>query len=174
MNVRLFELDGKTIKPTEHCYVIPWLKAVMDEFPEDYMKAYAYIYYNSYFAPDNPYFNIKEDDREEKILKDLQPDFDPEHEVIVEAIENCTEIYTTPTMDSYQAIKIMLEKLNHYLKTTTITDGRDGNIGPILRVAKEFEAVRKSFKGVYQDVQEENQVRARGGAKLSYDLKRRK
>lgn len=174
MNVRLFELNGKVVKPTEHCYIIPWLKAIMDEFPDEYLKVYAYIYYNSYLAPDNPYFNVKEDDREQKILRDLQPEFDPEDELIVTAIENCKEIYTTPTMDSYQAIKIMLEKLNHYLKTTEITDGRDGNIGPILRVAKEFESVRKSFKGVYEDVQEENRVRARGGAKLSYDLKRRR
>lgn len=174
MNVRLFEMDGKTIKPTEHCYVIPWLSIIMEKFPDEYMKAYAFIYYNSYLAPDNPYFNIPEDDREMKVIRDLQPEFDPEDENILQAIENCKEIYTTPTMDSYQAIKIMLEKLNHYLKTTEITDGRDGNIGPILRVAKEFESVRKSFKGVYEDVQEENRVRARGGAKLSYDLKRKK
>jgi hypothetical protein len=74
-------------------------------------------------------------------------------------------------MRSYDAIKTMLENLNHYLKHTPITDGRDGNIGPLIRVAKEFDNVRKSFKGVLDDLSEENKVRARGSSKIPYDLK---
>jgi hypothetical protein len=173
MNIRLFELEGKIVKPTEHCYMISWLNCIIEEYPEDHTKILAYVYYMSYAGPDNPYFNVSETDRETKILRDLQPDFDPEEPMIIRAIEKCSELFMTPTMKSYQAIKTMLENLNTYLTETKISDGREGNVTAMLNIAKNFEAVRKSFKGVYQDVQEENTVRARGGAKIAYDLKRR-
>jgi hypothetical protein len=171
MNIRLLELDGRNVKPTEHCYMISWLNCIIENFPDNYVKVFAYVYYMSYKGPDNPYFNVVFDDREEKIKRDLQPDFDTEDPMILKAIENCTTLYTTPTMQAYEAIKKMLENMNTYLSTTPITDGRDGNIGPMLRVAKDFKAVRESFKGVYDDVQEENKVKARGNIKLPYDMR---
>ena len=42
-----------------------------------------------------------------------------------------------------EAIKTMLDNLNTYLETTEITDGRDGNVSSMLRVAKEFKNVRE-------------------------------
>jgi hypothetical protein len=172
MNIRLFEIENKIVKPTEHCYLISWLKRIIDDYPEEHIKVLGFIYYMSYLGQDNPYFNVIEEDREDRILRDLSPyEFDPEDSAIQVAIDNCTELYTTPTMRSYDAIKTMLENLNHYLKHTPITDGRDGNIGPLIRVAKEFDNVRKSFKGVLDDLSEENKVRARGSSKIPYDLK---
>jgi|31_taG_2_1085359.scaffolds.fasta_scaffold02466_2 hypothetical protein len=170
MNIRLIELDGRSVKPTEHCYMISWLKKIIDEYPENHTKVLAFIYYNSYMGPDNPYFNIAEEDREQKILRDLQPEFDPEETAIIFAIDQCKKMYSTPTMESYSAIKTMLENVNTYLRTTEVTDGRDGNIGSLIRLAKEFKHIRESFKGVYEDVQEENKVLARGKSKLPYDL----
>lgn len=170
MNIKLFEIEGRVLKPTEHCYMISWLKKIIDIYPEDHVKVFGFIYYISYLGPDNPYFNIAEEDREEKILRDLQPTFDIESPEILYAIERCKELYATPTMKSYNAIKAMLERLNTYLETTEITDGRDGNVGSMLRIAKEFKHVRESFKGVYEDVQEENKIKTRGSSKLPYDL----
>lgn len=171
MHIRLFELDNRIVKPTEHCYMISWLKQIIDDYPEDHIKVLAYIYYMSYRGPDNPYFNVVEEDRDDKILRDLQPEFDIEDAPILLAIDKCKELYETPTMRSYDAIKTMLDNLNTYLKTSEITDGRDGNVGTMLRVAKEFKSVRESFKGVLEDVQEENKVQARGKTKLPYDLR---
>ncbi len=170
MNIRLFEIDGRTIKPTEHCYMISWLHCIIEDYPKDHVKVFGFIYYMSYLGPDNPYSNIVEEDREEKIMLDLQPDFDTEDHKIQVAIERCRELYMTPTMRSYDAIKTMLDNLNTYLKETPVTDGRDGNIGALLRVAKEFKNVRESFKGVQDDVVSESKVRARGKSKLPYDI----
>jgi len=171
MNIRLFELDGKSIKPTEHCYMISWLKCIIDEFPEEHVKIFAYVYYMSNKGPDNPYFNTPFDDREEKIKRDIQPEFDTESPIIIRAIQKCSELFNTPTMQAYEAIKKMLENMNTYMISTPITDGRDGNIGPMLRVAKDFKAVRESFKGVLDDVMEESKVKARGNSKLPYDMR---
>lgn len=172
MNIKLFEIDGRVVKPTEHCHMISWLKCLIDEYPKEHVKVLAYVYYMSYLGPDNPYSNIVEEDREEKIKLDLQPKFNTEAHIINVAIERCQELYMTPTMRSYDAIKTMLDNLNTYLKETPVTDGRDGNIGALLRVAKEFKNVRESFKGVHDDVVEESKVRVRGRSKLPYDLQR--
>lgn len=169
--IRLFEVDGRGVKATEHCYMISWLKKIIEDYPDNHLKIFAYIYYNTYVGPDNPYFNVAEEDREEKILRDIDPDFDIEAPEILYAIDMCKEMYMTPTKRSYQAIKTMLERLNDYLETTEITDGRDGNVGSMLRIAKEFKQVRESFKGVHEDVQEENKIIARGKSKIPYDLR---
>jgi len=171
MNIRLFEVDGRGVKVTEHCYMISWLKSIIDEFPEEHLKIFAYIYYISYTGPENPYFNISELDREEKILRDLQPEFDIEDPLILRAVDECKKLYETPTKKSYIAIKTMLERLNTYLETTEITDGRDGNIGSMLRIAKEFKTVRESFQGVMEAVKEEEKVMARGKSSIPYDLR---
>ena len=139
MEIRLFEIDGRVVRPTEHCYMISWLNCIIEHFPDDHLKVLAYVYYMSYTGPNNPYTNIVEEDREQKIMQSLEPEFDTEDP-------------------------------NTYLKNTPVTDGRDGNIGPLLRVAKEFKAVRESFKGVQDDVIAESKVKARGKSKLPYDM----
>lgn len=55
------------------------------------------------------------------------------------------------------------------MNTQSITDGRDGNISAIVQAAKNFDSIRKSFKGVAKDLEEEQSSRARGGSRLSYD-----
>lgn len=171
MKVRLFEVQNRVVKPTEHCYMISWLKAIIDEWPEDHVKVLAYVFYMSNTSPENPYANIKEEDREEKILRDLQPKFDIEDSKILLAIDKCKDMYETPTQRAYDSIKMMLEKLNVYLQTTEITDGRDGNVTSMLRIAKEFKQVRDSFQGILEDVEKEQEVMARGKSKIPYDLR---
>jgi Flp pilus assembly protein TadG len=62
-----------------------------------------------------------------------------------------------------------LDRIARYLATTQITDGKDGNIAQIRAVAKDFDSIRQSFKGVYKDLQDEQQSKVRGGQGLAYD-----
>jgi hypothetical protein len=43
--IRLFDIQNNKVVPTEHCYTLKFLKDIMDEFPEDYLKIYAYLFY---------------------------------------------------------------------------------------------------------------------------------
>ena len=43
--IKLFEIQGKVVKPTEHCDMINWLKAIKINFPDNYLKVYGYIFY---------------------------------------------------------------------------------------------------------------------------------
>ena len=169
MAIKLFDSVNGKVVPTEHCQTIPFLKKIMEEYPDNYLQIYSYLFYMTCRSSENPYFNRPQEDVQEEILIDLEITFDPEDRLIRIAIDRCKLMYETPTTRAYNGIANMLEKLAFYMETQTITDGRDGNINAIIGAAKNFDAIRKSFKGVSKDLEEEQSSRARGGQKLSYD-----
>jgi hypothetical protein len=167
--IRLFEIENKIIKPTEHCYTITWLKKIMETFPDNYIDVYAYIFYMAYPGQENPYYNLVFDLKEQTILADLKTTIDTEHDDILEAVEKAKVLYETVTVRAYKGITTMLDNLTTYLETALVTDGRDGNINSLLRVAKEFDSIRQSYKGVAKDLEAEQQSSVRGGQQLGYD-----
>lgn len=169
---RLFDIQNGEVIPSEHCYVLSWLKDIMEEYKEnkEYLKVYAYIFYMNYPNPDlNPYFNFNAEDKEDIILNDLKAEFSTEDELIQEALNKSKKMWETPTSRAYEGIKTALDNMAKYMKNTSITDGRNGNISQIRAVAKDFDSIRQSFKGAYKDLQDEQQSRVRGGKGLSYD-----
>ena len=66
-------------------------------------------------------------------------------------------------------IKMALDNMAEYMGSTTITGGRDGNIAQIRQVAKDFDAIRQSYKGVAKDLEAEQESHVRGGQDLGYD-----
>ena len=168
--VRIFDIANGTVVPSEHCYTLKDLKAVMEAYPEDYLNAYAYIFYMTCPNPDlNPFFDVVETDREIMILRQLDPKFSVEDPAIIKALELCRQLYETPTLRSYMGIKKMLDKLARYMETAPIEAGRDGNIMALVNTASKFESIRQSFKGAYKDLMEEQQSQVRGGQQLAYD-----
>jgi hypothetical protein len=142
----------------------------MDEFPDDHLAIYAYLFYMTCPNPDmNPFFDVPEQDKEELILKEVNGDFSVEEDSVVEALKMCKKLYETPTYRAYQGIKIALDNMARFMATEQVTSGRDGSATAILRIAERFDMVRQSFKGVYRDLQDEQQSSVRGGQNLAYD-----
>lgn len=171
--INLFDYSGGKVLPSEHCYNISWLKNIMDEYKKgkEYLKVYAYIHYMTYPYPDkNPFFNISDSEKGAKVYKDIDAEFSLDCEVVEDAIKNLNAYYETPTTRAYNGIKTMLDKLAEYMSTREITEGRDGNFGHMLRSAKDFAAIRESFKKVQDDLIEEQDRHARGGKEVPYDL----
>jgi hypothetical protein len=170
MIIRLFDVQNKTVVPTEHAYTLKDLKAVMDEFPDDYLKIYEYIFYMSCPNPEmNPFFHTPDDEKEELILTQIGAEFSLDSDVIVKALELCNRLYETPTSRAYNGIKTMLDKLGRYMEVTPITDGRDGNINSLVSAAAKYQDIRESFKGAYKDLMEEQKSHVRGGQGMAYD-----
>lgn len=172
MMIRLFEIQNQQVKPSEHCYSLPWLKDIMDEYQEDdeYLKIYAFLFYMTCPNPDlNPYFHYKETEKESAILEDLEANFSSEEDMIAKALGKCRKMYETPTSRAYFGIKGMLDKLAKFMENEDITTGRDGNMTAIVSAARNFDQIRQSFKGAYKDLQEEQQAKHRGGKGLAYD-----
>lgn len=169
---KLFDVQNGEIIPTEHCYMIKWLKVIMDKWEKDdeYLKVYAYIFYMTYPNPDaNPYFNIIETDKEELILGDLDAKFSTEEPEIFMALDKCKVMFSTPASRAYEGISGMLDKLALFMKHTNLSSGKDGNITQMVGAAKNFDQVRSSFKGAYKDLQDEQKSHVRGGKGTAYD-----
>jgi hypothetical protein len=156
--------------PSEHCYTLAFLKDIMDNFPDDCNKIYTSLFYMTCPNPDlNPFFHFPDEEKEEIILQEIGAEFSTDEDMIVRALKLCEKMYQTETSRAYYGIKKALDNIARYMSSTQITDGRDGNIAQIGRIAKDFDAIRQSYKGVYKDLMEEQQSSVRGGQNLAYD-----
>lgn len=170
MKIKLFDLQNDKIIATQHCYTIKSLKDIMDEYPEEYLTIYLYIFYMTCNDPDqNPFFNFRETDKEDVIINEIDLDVSLDCDIIQAGLKFCEKAYETPTSRAYNGLKIALDRMAAYMAKTPITDGRDGNLTQIARVAKDFDNIRQSFKGVYKDLKEEQQMNVRGDKNLGYD-----
>lgn len=168
--VRLFDISNKTIIPTEHCYTLKFLSAIMKNYPEEYLKIYAYLFYMTCPNPDlNPFFHFEEIDKEETILREIEAEFSTEDRDIQHALRMCQKMYETETSRAYYGIKTALDNMADVMRTTKPTFGRDGSATGLLSIAKSFDDVRQSFKGVFKDLMEEQKSSVRGGVNLAYD-----
>lgn len=167
--IKLFDISNNKVIPSEHCYTINTYKQIIDNYPEDNTKIFAYLFYLSCPSPEyNPFFDVPEIDKEELIRREVGGDFDAEDQLIQDALEITIKLYETPTVRAYMGIKSMLDRLAKYMETTEIEHGRDGNITALINAASKFEAIRQSFKGTLRDLQEEQSI-VRGGQNLAYD-----
>ena len=170
MLIKLFDVQNRTVVPTEHCYTLKALKDVMNEYPDDYLKIYQYLFYMTCPNPDmNPFFHTPEIEKEFLIMAEIEGEFSIEDDTVFTALQFCQRMYETPTSRAYKGMSAMLDRLAKYMETTQITAGRDGNINSLVAAAKNFDQIRASFKGVYKDLQEEQSSKVRGGQGLAYD-----
>lgn len=170
MLIKLFDVQNRTVVPTEHCYTLKALKDIMEEYPDDYLKIYQYLFYMTCPNPDmNPFFHTPEVEKESLIMREIEGEFSTEDDTIFTALKFCERMYETPTSRAYKGMSSMLDRLAKYMETTQITAGRDGNINSLVAAAKNFDQIRASFKGVYKDLQEEQSSKVRGGQGLAYD-----
>lgn len=171
MLAKLFDINNGVIIPTEHCYTLKSLKDIMDQYPEEYLKIYQYIFYMTCPNPDlNPFFFTPDIEKVDIILNEIDADFSPEDDSIEAGLRFCQKMFETPTSRAYKGIASMLDRLGRYMETTQITAGRDGNINSLIAAAKNYDAIRASFKGAYKDLLEEQQSKVRGGQGLAYDM----
>tara|TARA_R110002020_G_scaffold23658_5_gene78627 strand:- start:12369 stop:12881 length:513 start_codon:yes stop_codon:yes gene_type:complete len=167
--IKLLDIENNTVIPTVHCKTIKWLRVIEEKFPDNYLKIYGYVFYMACPSQENPYFNLPVELREETVIVDLEIDFSLEEDEIIEALKKAVTMYETPTVRAYNGITIMLDNLTEYMTTTAVTAGRDGNINSLLRIAKEFDSIRQSYKGIAKDLEAEQQAHVRGGQQLGYD-----
>ena len=163
--IRLFDILNGKVVPSEHCYTLKFLKDIMDEYnEEEAVKVYSYLFYMTCPNPElNPFFDVPEQDKEELVLREVDGEFSVEDDVVIVAKKMCEKLYQTPTFRAYQGIKIALDNMATFMATEKPTSGRDGSATALLRIAERFDMVRQSFKGVYKDLQEEQESTVRGG-----------
>ena len=79
MIAKLFDIQNGKVVPTEHCYTLKSLKDIMDNYPDDHLKIYQYLFYMTCPNPDmNPFFHTPEHEKEEVIMKEVDGEFSTE------------------------------------------------------------------------------------------------
>lgn len=168
--VRLFDIENGKVIPSEHCYTLTFLKAIMDAYPDTHTQLFAYLFYKTCPNPDlNPFFNVPEEDKEGMILDELKLNADLSADLIQQALQKLQKLYETRTYRLYRSFGIMLDRLGKYVETTPIEHGRDGNISSLIQAAKNIQDIRQQFKGLEKDHLEEQKTLVRGGQMLAYD-----
>jgi hypothetical protein len=163
MLVNLFDVQDRKLVPNQACYAIPWLKIIMDKYPDNYIQVYSYIFFST--CPDgtiNPYVNLPEDEREEVVIADLSPlTFSLEDDLVIDTIEKCKKMYETPVLRTFIGAKKMLDKIGRFLDTEEITTGKDGNSTEIRGMLKELSTYWENYNKL-ENVLKEEQSKVKG------------
>jgi hypothetical protein len=158
MLVNLFEVEDQRLVPGYACYGIPWLKRIIDLYPDNYIQIYKYIFYTT--CPDgtiNPYVNLPEDEREAVVMSDLAPiKFSLDDDVIVNTVDRCKKLYETPVLRTFLGAKKMLDKVGRFLDSEEITTGKDGNASEIRAMLKELSTYWENYNKLENVLKEEH------------------
>lgn len=167
--IQLFDVQDRKLTPTIHCYALPFLKKVMDLFPDDYIDIYKYVFYLT--CPDstlNPCVNLPEGEKEQWIISELKPTFYMDDLYIAEVVKKCKELYETPILRVWRGAKKMVDKIGTLLDEEELTFGKDGNATDIRGMMKELPTYAENFMKLDTMLKEE-QAKVRGGSKVRYD-----
>ena len=122
----------------------------MDNYPDDYLKIYQYLFYMTCPDPDmNPFFHTPQIEKESLIIREIDGEFSTEDEDIFNALKFCEKLYETPTSRAYGGMQKALDRISNYLSTAQITDGKDGNIAQIRALDKSTLMVLDNHLRVY-------------------------
>ena len=162
---RILEYEDGRVKVTAECFAIPELKALLDKFGTDAEPYLAYAHYMT--APNSPYVNLPENEKEETIIFDLSQsfptsDFNATDDTLEEAVKKLESLYTSTVKRYHDSLKISIDKMSTYLRTKEITEGRDGNLAEIIRIQKEGLATIRNFKDIEKMVDEEMTFKMKG------------
>lgn len=170
---RIFTIENNQPVPTVHCYLIPELKAVIDEYPLCYVEALAFCFYMTCpYESENTYYTYSESERLEILTRTYNTYcFFPDDPVIIDCMEYLKQSFRTMRMEYLDSIKESLHKTMKYLRSVTaIYHGKDGNLTEIQRIQKEAGAVITSLTTLEKDVEKEKEdFKARGNRKSGYD-----
>ena len=165
---KIFDIeDGKVVISTD-VLNIPWLKCIVEKY-ELPMAALNFVHYMT--DPVSSYFNLGEDERSDKLLKDFPGDYKVTDLEINEAIAELIHlrVNSDPIIRLKVASQTLLNKVSRHCETVILSDGKEGNMADALRVLEKADKYAANFMGLSAKV-EEKLKKGRGGINLSYDL----
>lgn len=161
--IKVFDIEDGKVKINENCLLIPELKALVESYTNP-IPALGYVHFMT--APDSPYANIPEEDRQQMISEDIGGDFGFEDDVVIAALEKMHKLFETPTMRYYNAIRKSLDMTSAQLSTiNALTFGtKDGNAEMIYKMQSNAGKLIEQFKKLEKIKDEELKTALRGKA----------
>ncbi len=166
--INLFDVVNKQVVPAAVCHLISELKAIIENYPDEYLKVLAYVFFTTCPDSSNPYLDQPENMREEVVIADLQPfKFSLEATDIALARDKCRMLFETPSLRIVQGAKMMLDEMARKLQSP-LTFGKDGNATDMRGIMKEIRGYRQDYIDMENALKEE-QAKVRGNLRLRYD-----
>ncbi len=169
---KLIEIEQGSVVIKPICWHIKPLFDIIEFYPDNYDKVIHYFHCMCSLNPnDNPFADLPEDEKEEKILRFLGIDIDTDNDIVKDGLECVRECYSTTIYRSYESLKNLQDGINQDLKQMRLTYDKDiGNASNVMSVVKNLSVVKKELKEAKKDyLEEQGDVRGRGGVEMSYD-----
>lgn len=147
--IDIFDVEDGVVRVNANCLLIPELKKVVDYY-QDPIPALAYVYYMT--APNSPYANLPEPDKQASVSEDMGGTFGLEDDLILMAMDKMKRLFETPTSRYYDAIKRSLDMTSEEINKITVLsfDRNTGNAEMLdkmqLNAGKKIEAFKKLEK----------------------------
>lgn len=168
MFIKIFDIQNSQVIPSEHTYVINWLKNLKEEYPEQYLKIFAYLQYMCSWNPeDNPYLAMREEDREASILSDLDIDFSLDDDLIQEALEKCREMFDMPSARIWRSLKIGIDRVSAFIDETIPDSGKDGSMTDYMKALEKINGLYENYNKGYKSFMEDVKINIRGDKFIS-------
>jgi len=166
--MKIFDVKNNTVILNEHILLIEPFKKLYEK--KNGLKYIAYCYYMTCpYEDDNPFVNIIESEKKNKILKYIGLKDIPEEYIndVNTIISLLNEMYETPIVRLYNSVKNKINDISEYLNNTKITDK---NIRDIKDTIKSYKDIIEPYKSALNEVISERQSsKARGNQNVAYD-----
>lgn len=160
--VKIFEVEDNVVKVSEACLLIPELRAIVEKYDNPIPPL---TYLRLLVAPDSPYANLDEEERQQLASEDAGGDFSLEDEEIDAAIVKLKKIMYTRTQRLHAAAGNNLDKISKYLDEAEIDgSGRDGNLGELYRIQINLPKLMENYNKLTKMAAEEQSAKLRGSA----------
>jgi len=166
MIVKIFDIEEGQVVLSPDILLIPVLKKIQEIYPDCYMNVYSYIHF--YTNPNSAYSEHEEDELVTKLKEDFPGNYNPSEDIdIINAITFCLKCYDSISVRTFKTNRKLLDKLNRYADSVTITDGKDGNYTDLQDRLIKSEKMLQGVIAVEKIVKEELSLgRARGDQKI--------
>lgn len=161
-------LKNKNVILNEHVLLLEPFKRLYNR-PQG-LKYIAYCFYMTCpYEDENPFANVLEEIKSERILKYLGIRKIPEdyNEDIKAVLSLFKEIYETPIVRLYNSIKNKVDDIAKYLENTKVTDK---NIRDIRDTIKSYKDIVEPYKSALKEMLNERALtKTRGNQNVAYD-----
>lgn len=167
--MKVFDIVGGKVVINVNCLLIPELKAITENYPGRTINVFSYIYYLT--DPDSPYENYPDDKIAGQLKKDFPGDYDPESQVIKDAVRKLKEVFIELPEDRlYMGAKKATDNLATYLQDKSGDVKEPKEAKSLAETLKMVDAVSQSLGSARnRRTTARAEVKARGAGRVAYD-----
>lgn len=166
----VFTVRDKKVVLNTHVLLIPEFKALVDEYPKNYINVLSFVnYMTNPVKAENPYLEFRPSDKKSRLKRDFPGEYDDETPVVKAAMERMiADFIDLPEDRLHEAAKVAAENMERALKDATIS-----TLADVKTMADIFPKLEKVMEALGKTRESRANARTvtknRGGAKDAYD-----